>query len=291
MGISDYKGAVLKRIEIREGGLVGTLFSKGNPKSAVIVLGGSSGGLSEPRAEKLAEEGFLAFALAYFGFESLPPRLHEIPLEYFEKAIVFLSEFTDQIGLWGVSRGAELSLILGSLFPERIDAIAALVPSSAVYGALDIPSLPAWLYRGKPIAPNAPFSLVCSETGECENCAICATPSFLDGMKDQAAFESSLIPVERLNCPLLLISAEDDQMWPSSIFASQIIERLKSRNSTIEVSYFNYPNVGHAPSRGSAGLHPILKRWFAYGGVPSYNAIAATEWVEKSIGFFKHYLD
>ncbi|MBX7067615.1 MAG: hypothetical protein K1X28_10335 [Parachlamydiales bacterium] len=279
----------MKRREIREKGLVGTLFSKGNPKASVIVLGGSSGGLSESRAEKLAEEGFHALALAYFGCESLPPRLNQIPLEYFEKAIELLSGISDQIGLWGVSRGAELSLILGSLFPDRIHAIAALVPSSAVYGAFDAPQLPAWLYQGKPVAPNAPFSFLSSETGECEKSAICATPSFLHGMNDLEAFESSAIAVEKLKCPLLLISAEDDQMWPSAVFAGQIVDRLKKHKSPIDVSHFAYPSVGHAPSKGYAGLHPVLKRWFAYGGSPEENAAAAVEWVEKSIFFFKQH--
>lgn len=275
----------MNKREIRENGLVGTFFSKGDSKSAIIVLGGSSGGIPERRAQQLAEVGFHSLALAYFGAESLPRKLNQIPLEYFEKAFDLLKDY--QIGLWGVSRGAELSLILGSLFPERIQAIAAHVPSSAVYGALDEPTLPAWLYRSKPIAPNAPFSLIASATGECEQSAICATPSFLNGMIDKLAFESSAICVERLKCPLLLISAEDDQMWPSSLFATQIIQRLEKYQSPIDVSHIAYPGVGHAPAKGTAGLHPVLKRWFAYGGNPQDNAAAALDWDEKTLSFFK----
>ncbi len=278
----------MKRESIREQGLVGTLFSKGHPSSAIIVLGGSSGGLHESRAERLAEEGFAALALAYFGIETLPPKLNQIPLEYFERAIHLLGDF--KVGLWGVSRGAELSLILGTLLPDKISAIAAHVPSSVIYGALDDHRAPAWTYQGKPIAPNAPFEYLQSETGECEHTAIQATPSFLNAMADKSAFESSAICVEKLDCPLLLISAGDDQMWPSWLFAKQIIERLQKHNSNISYSHISYPGAGHAPSKGTAGLHPIMKRWFAYGGNPQDNAFAAIDWEKKTIAFFKEQL-
>lgn len=282
----------MKKTAIRENGLVGTLFCQGAPTSAIIVLGGSSGGLQEARAEKLAEEGFAALALAYFAVEDLPPRLNRIPLEYFEKAIQTLREMLscERIGLWGISRGAELSLILGTLFPDQIHSIAAHVPSSAVFGAFEDFSSPAWLYRGRPIAPNAPFAYMQGAAGECENTAIAITPSFLNSMADKAAFDLAAICVEKLKCPLLLISAEDDQMWPSTLFASQIIDRLKRFNSPIFYSHLSYPGVGHSPSKGSIGFHPIMKRWFAYGGNPIDNASAAVDWRKQTISFFKESL-
>ncbi len=278
----------MEKIPIRKAGLVGTLFRKGNPKSAVIVLGGSSGGLWETRAQILAENGFAALALAYFATESLPPKLNQIPLEYFEKAISFMESETGicKLALWGGSRGAEASLILGTLFPNRIHAIAAHVPSSVIYGSLDHSNQAAWTFQGKPIAPNAPFQYSFETNGESEDLAIAVTPSFLDSMRDKEAFERSAIPVEKLMCPLLLISAEDDQMWPSALFAKQIVDRLARHQSPIYCSHLNYKGVGHAPSRGTVGLHPIMKRWFFYGGNPADNAFAAKDWVEQTILFF-----
>ncbi|MDE3046881.1 MAG: hypothetical protein KGI83_00870 [Verrucomicrobiota bacterium] len=282
---------ILHKKEIRDQGLMGTLFWTGAPKSAVIVLGGSSGGLPESRAEALAAEGYYALALAYFGVGHLPQRLSQIPLEYFEAALTFLSNFVDQVGLWGISRGAELSLILGTLFPERIDALAAHVPSSVVYGTLDGTSLPAWVYRGEQVAPSAPFALHATAAGDSMESAIATTPSFLASMADPTAFASSAIPVEKLQCPLLLVSAEDDQMWPSTLFAKQIIERLQTFRSPLEVSHIVYPKVGHSPGRGGAGMHPVWKRWFAYGGSPAENAAAAVDWLQQTVSFFKARLD
>lgn len=282
----------MKKIPVREEGLVGTLFYSGAPSSAIIVLGGSSGGIKESRAELLAACGFATLALAYFACEHLPPALKQIPLEYFEKAIRFLQEKEgiERIGIWGGSRGAELALILGTLFPEQIQAIAAIVPSSAVYGAFPDLGAPAWTLRGQPIAPNAPFVPPSTLSGDDEQTAIAAAPFFLQGMEDKEAFFKSAILVEKIRCPLLLISAEDDQMWPSSLFAKQIVERLKAHGSPIACTHISYPRVGHAPGLGTAGLHPILKKWLAYGGRPKENAAAAQDWWEKTAAFFKEYL-
>ncbi len=280
----------MKKIAVREDGLVGTFFSAGTDQAAIIVLGGSSGGLSETRAEELAKQGFNALALAYFGAEHLPKTLNQIPLEYFEKGFRWLNHKVQKIGLWGTSRGAELSLILGTLFPEHIQAIAAHVPSSVVYGALDDPAKAAWIFRGKPIAPNAPFTKTPSSTGECERTAISATSCFLGGMEEKGAFAASAIPVEKIGCPLLLISAQDDQMWPSSLFAEQIADRLHQHQSPIFYTHLSYPGVGHSPSKGVAGLHPVLRRWFAYGGNPHDNAFAAADWTKQTLLFFKERL-
>lgn len=278
----------MKKIAVREKELVATLFHQPRSSTAIIVLGGSSGGLNEARAEKLAQLGFSTLALAYFAAEALPATLKHIPLEYFLRAMDWLqARFSiDRLALWGGSRGAEAALLLGALFPERISAIAAHVPSSVVYGALDLTDAPAWIYGGKPLLPNAPFIFPSSFSGETEQNPILPTPLFLQGMQDQKAFHAAAIPVENLRCPLLLISGQDDQMWPSALFAQQIIDRLAAHGSPIQRRHLSYPQTGHAPSKGVAGFHPILKRWVAYGGSPEANAFAAQDWWEQTVRFF-----
>ena len=94
------------------------------PLPAILVLGGGAGHSSLFRAELLARSGFIAVALSYFGEGSLPPLLQEIPLEYFQTAMGWLSSHPlvdpHRLGLWGISRGAELALILASFFPLHI---------------------------------------------------------------------------------------------------------------------------------------------------------------------------
>ena len=155
------KAPDVQRIDVQEEGLVGALFvpSSDAPLPVVITLSGSNGGLGENRAKLLASNGFIVFALGYFGIEGLPSGLQEIPLEYFETAFAWLQKQpnidTSRVGLYGVSRGAELALILGSLFPDSIQAIVAVAPSSVVHGGLSETPVHAWLYEGNPIAPFA----------------------------------------------------------------------------------------------------------------------------------------
>ncbi|MCP5899189.1 hypothetical protein NL320_27525, partial [Klebsiella pneumoniae] len=61
------------------------------------------------------------------------------------------------IALSGQSRGGELVLLLGSLFPRSVAAVIGYVPSALVHGgqAAADPAVgrdgPAWLYRGQPL--------------------------------------------------------------------------------------------------------------------------------------------
>ena len=65
---------------------------RASPRPAVLVLGGSEGGLSRnPTAELLASHGYDTLQLAYFGERGLPAELERIPLEYFVRALHWLA--------------------------------------------------------------------------------------------------------------------------------------------------------------------------------------------------------
>ena len=65
--------------------------------------------------------------IAYFGIDSLPATLGEIPLEYFERALAWLVRQPEvqpgRLAVLGISRGSEMALQLGATFP----AIRAVV--------------------------------------------------------------------------------------------------------------------------------------------------------------------
>jgi len=285
----------VQRIPIRERGLVASLFlpSMETPLPAVVVLGGSGGGLPEGRAQLLAAHGFAVLSLAYFGTEDLPRKLESIPLEYCETAIDWLkghsSTDSKRIGLWGISRGAELALLLGTVFPDAVQAIAAHAPSSAVYSSFDPSDTPAWTYRGVPVAPHAPFPAIVFEPGEGKtpDQAIPLTPLFLQGMKNEQAFQAARIPVEKIECPVLLVSGQNDRMWPSDLYARQMAERIKA-----PCLHLSYPGAGHhistpyLPATGNADLHPVAQLWFDFGGNPKDNAFARADAWQKTLEFF-----
>ncbi len=184
-------------------------------------------------------------------------------------------------------------MILGSLFPEKFSAIAAYVPSSVIYGSLINPDKPAWLYQGKPLAPSAPFPFTAAHLQAHTNreIPIALTPFFLEGMKDRELFEQSAILVEKLRCPLLLISGQRDQMWPSTLFTSQIEERLRIKNSSIPCFHYSYPKSGHslAPCshRTHVGkVHSIDHFLFDFGGNLEDDSRASLDAWEKTLHFF-----
>lgn len=299
--IRTLKDPTVHRVAIQEEGLVGTLFIpvSEKPLPVIITLGGSEGGLAENWAKFLASNGFAALALGYFGVEGLPPDLHDIPLEYFETAFLWLQKQpaidASRIGLCGASRGAELSLILGSIFPNSVQAIGAVAPSSVIYGGLsDIP-VDAWLYQGKPISPFALEPQIDSSgsKGKTADLPINLRENFLEGMKDKARFEAAAIAVEKIRCPLLLIFGNDDQMWPSDIYATQIVNRLKAANSQISVKHVNYPDAGHGFSLPNLPIrqlpvcyHPVDKLWFSMGGNREADARASRDAWKQLLTFF-----
>ncbi|MEW6212266.1 MAG: acyl-CoA thioesterase/BAAT N-terminal domain-containing protein, partial [Acidobacteriota bacterium] len=130
----------VKAREVRDNGLIGRFYEPagGGAHPAVLVLGGSEGGLqgSEPGAALLAAHGYAALALAYFGMEGLPKTLELIPLEYLKKGTDWLAAQPSvdraRLAVMGGSKGGELALLLAATFPE-LKAVVAYVPSGLVW--------------------------------------------------------------------------------------------------------------------------------------------------------------
>ena len=296
------KAPTVKKISIRENGLVGVLFvpPSEKPLPVIITLSGSNGGISEKVSGLLAAHGFAVFALGYFGVDGLPPFLRDIPLEYFATAFSWLKTRPDidgsRIGIFGGSRGGELALILGSWFPESIQAIAANVPSSVIYGGSDGKNIGnAWTFHGKPIGPCAHeiFPPSFEDLGKDPEHPFKETPGFLEGMKEKEVFAAAAIPVEKIRASLLLTSGGDDQMWPSGIYSFQIEERLREYGSTIYWQHLHYPKAGHGigypplPESSNIYYHPIAKRWFDLGGSVADNRYASQDAWKKILTFFE----
>ena len=128
---------------VRENGLVGMFYrpASDQPLPAMVVMGGSGGGLLGPDSYPggLASQGYAVLALAYFGIEGRPAQLHLQPLGYFRTALDWLGAHPavdeTRIGVFGSSRGGELVLLLGATYP-RIAAVVAHVPSHVLWGVL-----------------------------------------------------------------------------------------------------------------------------------------------------------
>ena len=127
----------LRRVEVRDQGLVGVLYvpDDDQPRPGVLLLGGAEGGLHEDDAALLAGHGFAVLALAYYGAPGLRATLERIPLEYFGQAVEYMrgcgQVHPHQIAAIGGSKGGEAALLAASVFP-RITAVVSLLGSGVV---------------------------------------------------------------------------------------------------------------------------------------------------------------
>ena len=211
---------------------------------ALLILGGSEGGHGPAFhfAETFAKRGFASLGLAYFGDSGLPATLENVPLEYFTKAIDWLSTQPGvdpkRIGIFGGSKGAEAALLIAAR-DRRIRAVVAGVPSSVVWQGYN-PANPAdpgpsWTVGGKPI-PYAPYDRAAPFHG------------LLDLYQRSLAKAppDAAILVERINGPVLLVSARDDKLWPSAAMGDAIVARLDKARFRFAHKNLAYDNAGHA---------------------------------------------
>jgi dienelactone hydrolase len=284
----------VERREVREDGLVGTLFTPvgPGPHPVVVVLNGSGGGINEPRGALLASHGYQAFALGYFKAPGLSPFITETPLEYLETGLRWAHRKLEPkdgfVAVSGQSRGGELALLLGATFPDLVSAVVAFVPGAVVHGAQGAGD-PArggwqgvtWTRGGVPL----PHLWQNNRAVHWHPWAGDAPPNrhhsvFFEGLKDTELAARARIPVEKIAGPVLLISGRDDRAWPSSLYSRIVVSSLRRAGHPHLVRHFDFDDAGHAinlpivPSTQLSREHPVSKVPYTNGGTPSGNARA-----------------
>ena len=230
-------------LSVRTDGLEADFFTAptGGARKAIVLLGGSEGGRSwsyrTDFIETLVHRGWCVLSVAYFGAARLPATLRAIPLEYFDKALGWLSSQPARVipgayALVGVSRGAELALLLASRHAD-VAAVVAIAPRSVVFpgppaGIIDTfrGQHSAWSERGREL----PFvRILLSPTSLWGMISGRRTAMFESALQDEARVRAAAIPVETAEGPILLVSFTRDQVWPSRAMADQVAGRLRER--------------------------------------------------------------
>ena len=300
----------VERVEVRDRGLFATLFLPAGegPHAAITIISGSGGGLNEARAALFAAHGYAGLALAYFNYETLPDSIYRIPLEYFETSIAYLGSRADidadRLAITGGSRGGELSLLLGSMFPQY-KVIIADVPSGIVWGGFGKDrsqgSVPAWTWRGQDIPymddevdPAVyDYHQEYRERGE----AIPLTPGFRElARRSPATAKRAEIAVEKIEGAVLMVSGADDAMWPSSELAEVAMERLRAHDFPRPCEHISYSGAGHlimppyAPTTLVASKHPVDGGFYAFGGEPHAIYKAGVDAWRRKLDFLRQHL-
>ena len=210
--------------------------------TGVVVLGGSSGRVDVDRAKLFAEAGARAFALQWFGGYGQSPGICEIPLETFFQATDYLiSTGCQRIVFVGTSKGAEAALLV-TAFDPRVSAVVAVSPSSVVWGnigpgqdGIAWPERSSWCLDGVPLdfvpadpawKPEYRDDLI-SYRGLFEHCLT----------RFEEAARRAQIPVERVSAEIVLVAGGDDALWPSDLFAQQLLKRGKENGKSVSLVY------------------------------------------------------
>lgn len=206
----------------------------GQNQPLIVGFGGSEGGNAwtsehwKKTRDQFIEKGYAFLAIGYFGAKGTPDTLQKIAIEDVHFAIKLASKNKNinnrKIAIIGGSRGADLALLLGSYYKD-INCVVGIVASNVTFpGNTNHFSTSTWTFQGKEL----PFVPVNDE----------AVPYLINRdlrgafeamLKDSIAEEKALIEIEKINGPILLVSATKDEICPSTPMAEKMIIRLNNK--------------------------------------------------------------
>lgn len=234
---------------VTAGGMVGNFFRPVDsqaPVPAVLVLGGSEGGLNAAvtkEARLIAQHGMAALQLAYFGIGNLPETLQLIPVEYFTHAISWLQVQPgidpSRIAILGTSVGGEASLLIAAHDPA-VRAVVAAVPSAIVWEGIGTwgvtRAASSFSWRGRAL-PDLPYPA--DKTGD-------TFDRYAGGLQGLSLHRDAIMDVARINGPVMMICGGRDVVWPSCPMVKMAATQLKAARFMHPVVVLAYPQAGHA---------------------------------------------
>ena len=252
---------------VKQNGFEGELFiGDGRKDLVMIVMSGSNGGMKLTRTEALFyhENGIPSLALALFKTKQTSEYLDRVPVEYVENAIHWLrDQGYKKIGIDGTSKGSEMALLAASMFPD-ISCVIARVPSYFVSEGLSGkgkskgPSgTSCWSYKGKEI-PYAPYN---QRTFDILKMFVEEKELHIIRFnRDKNVTPETIIPVENIKAPILLLSSKNDEVWPSYESSKYIEDRLKKHQFEYKVKHIAYDHMSHAMiTKVSQGIKLVFK--------------------------------
>lgn len=226
------------------------------PGKALICFSGSDGGieLAKQLADVFQAKGLTTLALAYVLEEGLPGQFSGVPIDFLEAAAKRLHDMGYQkVGLWGISKGAELALVAGSLLPGLVNAVVAVDPMNTVCqgfvkdkGISFVPGS-SWSFHGKDLPYSAygteKFPLGSILRKSLKIMDVTMYDLYLPLVENPNP--EAVIKAENITGPILLISSKMDNMWPSELAAKHIMKRLQDCSFPYAYKHLSYDYGGH----------------------------------------------
>jgi pimeloyl-ACP methyl ester carboxylesterase len=241
------------------------------PRGCIFSFTSSGGGL---------ELGY-APVLALLGYD-------EVSLAYFEEGLAWARRELgcERISIQGASRGGEMVITLASYLPEHIQGVMGIVPmytTSMGWDPAKGPGGPIFTLRRQPLPHvklgDSPSFEEMKRLGENEPNGDAAAPSYQANFNDPETCASAARPIERAQCPVLLIRGVEDQMWPSAWGSDLIVNRLHAKGYEHPFAHLYLQETGHltplpktVTSLCPALLHSLRGIFLACGGAPAGTA-------------------
>ena len=245
--------AQIKKANRKTDGFEGILLpGNGRKDKVLIVMSGSNGGLKLTRqaAEFYHRNEFPALALALFKTSQTPKDLSRVPVEYVENAIGWLKkQGYERIGVDGMSKGSEMALVAASMFPA-LSCVIARVPSYFVSEGLSGsgknkgPSgTSCWSYQGKEL----PYALYRSRSFNLLNVLLKEKELHIISFnRDKNVTPETVIPIEKIRAPILLLSSKHDEVWPSFESATLMEKKLTETGFPYQHKHIAFEYMSHA---------------------------------------------
>jgi dienelactone hydrolase len=202
----------------------------------IVAFGGGSGGNDwernylKDKRDSLRGHGFAVLAVGYFKTDNSPGSLDRISLNAIADTVLSIARRTPQIDttriiLMGASKGGELALNMASRF-SFFKGVIALSTSHVSFPAITLSAnTSSWMYNNKEVKyVPAPFETIWPALkGD-------LLGAFSIMLKNTEAAALAEIEVEKINGPILILSADQDEQWPAKKMSEQLVERLKRKN-------------------------------------------------------------
>ena len=295
-----FKSPEVKNQKINDKFVGEFFYSEESNYKTILMIGGSGGelGANLPIASLLASHGFNVLTVAYFNEKGLPPKLAEIPLEYFETVFAWLNSNSltagKEIYLHCTSKGGELGLILASRYPF-IKKVAAFAPHAYCFQGLNFKNVSSWTYVGKPL----PYIRLKNSTvianmlsSFIKNEPFGFTHTYKKGLQNAKNKEAARIKVENSKADILLFAGDQDNIWNAYDGCVEIVDTLRRNNYQYIYEFCAYKNAGHpfyAPyilPAGASSMKVAPRLTFSTGGTMEGNAQAQVDSWEKMLEFF-----
>lgn len=232
----------------------------------IVVLGGSEGNDSGSRAlaPLFAEAGYAVAGYPYYSpayggqpqqIPGLPRAFHDIPVERLGAFLERLQSIdgidASNLGLYGVSKGAEFVLLAGQ-YLTGFDAIAAIVPTDVVWEGWGAGTTSGessgFSYEGEPLAfvPYVGMNEEIAKFGNPDETPYLRGPQDIGRDQNLDRVADARVRVEDIEVPLFMAGGDKDRIWASGEMAQAIAERRLEAGLPTETLLFT--DAGHALS-------------------------------------------